>query len=289
VFESPTVAGLAARLSSAGVARAGLVVMPRPDRVPLSFAQRRLWFLHQLGGQSATYNIPFALRLSGTLNRAALQAALVDVITRHESLRTIFPEYDGVAYQQVLEPESACLPLRITQTSPAELPKVVTAAACYGFKLATEIPVRAELFVLTPQEQVLLIVVHHIAGDGSSMDPLVGDLAGAYAARCQGHAPDWTPLPVQYTDYTLWQHQLLGDQSDPNSLFATQLGYWTQALAGLPAQLTLPTDRPRPAVATYRGDYLTVEIPARVHQKLRELASACSWCCRPPWLLCCPN
>ncbi|MYW00835.1 condensation domain-containing protein, partial [Streptomyces sp. SID3343] len=113
---------------------------------------------------------------------------------------------------------------------------------------------------------------HHIAGDGWSLGPLASDLTGAYSARVQGVAPDWAALPVQYADYTLWQNELLGDQDDPDSLFATQIRYWTKALSGLPDRLVLPTDRPRPAVMTYRGDYLTVDIDAGLHQRLVDVA-----------------
>ncbi|MBV9141206.1 MAG: amino acid adenylation domain-containing protein, partial [Pseudonocardiales bacterium] len=272
LFETPTPAGVAARLGSAGPARLALKAGERPDVVPLSFAQRRLWFLHQMEGPSATYNIPLALRLSGTVNHPALQAALSDLIQRHESLRTVFPQVKGVPCQQVLDVHEACVVLRVTETTAAELPDMLARAARYGFDLSVEPPVRAELFVVAPDEQVLLLLVHHIAGDGWSLGPLARDLAQAYAARCRGAAPDWAPLPVQYADYTLWQHRLLGDPDDPTSLFAVQVGYWTQALAGLPEQLLLPTDRPRPAVASHRGDALTVGLDAVLHQGLTNLA-----------------
>ncbi|MGH3686621.1 MAG: non-ribosomal peptide synthetase, partial [Pseudonocardiaceae bacterium] len=272
LFETPTVAGLAAHLGDAGQARLALTRYERPDPLPLSFAQRRLWFLHQMEGPSATYNIPLALRLFGDLDQDALQAALGDVVARHESLRTIFPQIQAVPYQQILDANEACPALRVTQTTATELPEVLTAAARYGFDLAHEAPVRAELFTLAPDEHVLLILVHHIAGDGWSMDPLSRDLTQAYTARCQGQAPGWAPLPVQYADYTLWQHQLLGDHTDPDSLFSTQLAYWTHTLAGLPEHLVLPTDRPRPAIATYRGEYLTVQLDATLHHGLMDVA-----------------
>ncbi|MGH3755910.1 MAG: condensation domain-containing protein, partial [Pseudonocardiaceae bacterium] len=273
LFEAPTVAGLAGVLDQSGRARLALTRgEQRPERVPLSFAQRRLWFLHQMEGPSATYNIPLALRLSGELDREALRAALADVMGRHESLRTIFPQHEGVAYQRVLDPGSARPALHLTETTSTDLSRTVTAAARYEFDLGGEIPLRAELMVLGPDEQVLVLVVHHIAGDGWSLGPLSRDVALAYAARCRGQAPGWAPLPVQYVDYTLWQHQLLGDRADPDSLFATQVAYWTQALAGLPDQVTLPTDRSRPPVASYRGEYLSVGIEPALHQRLRELA-----------------
>jgi amino acid adenylation domain-containing protein/non-ribosomal peptide synthase protein (TIGR01720 family) len=272
LFEGPTVAGVAARLGKAGPARLALTRCERPERLPLSFAQRRLWFLHHLEGPSATYNIPLALRLSGELDREALHAALTDVVGRHESLRTLFPQRDGVACQFVLDASAADPVLRVTDVSEAELPEALAAAACYTFDLAGELPVRAELFALRPDEHVLVLVVHHIAGDGWSMGLLSTDLAVAYAARRQGHRPGWAPLVVQYADYSLWQHQLLGDQADPDSLFATQLAYWTQALTGLPERLTLPTDHPRPPVVSHRGDYLTVWVEPDLHQGLRQLA-----------------
>ncbi len=272
LFETPTVAGLAVRLCGAGQARLALTRYERPEVVPLSFAQRRLWFLHQMEGLSPTYHMPLALRLSGNLDRPALQTALGDVIARHESLRTVFPQQDGVPYQQVLDVDAACPRLPVTDSDETELSEVLAAAARRGFDLATEPPMRAELFVLAPDDHVLLIVVHHIAGDGWSMGPLSQDVARAYAARCRGEAPEWAPLPVQYADYTLWQHQLLGERTDPDSLFAAQVAYWTEALAGLPEQLELPTDRPRPALASYRGDVLAVRWEASLHQGLVRLA-----------------
>ncbi|PZS11642.1 MAG: non-ribosomal peptide synthetase, partial [Pseudonocardiales bacterium] len=272
LFETPTVAGVAAHLDDAGPARLALTPYERPDPLPLSFAQRRLWFLHQLEGSSPTYNLPLALRLCGTLDRPALHAALGDVVARHESLRTTFPQLDGVPYQQVLDAQNSCPRLTMTETTAARLPEVLAAAAQYGFDLGAEPPVRAELFVLRPDEHVLLVVVHHIAGDGWSMGPLSADLAAAYTARCHGRPLAWSPLPIQYADYTLWQHHLLGERTDPDSLFAAQLAYWTEALAGLPEQLTLPVDRPRPPVASYRGGLVEVVLGAELHQGLRELA-----------------
>ncbi|MGH3809885.1 MAG: amino acid adenylation domain-containing protein, partial [Pseudonocardiaceae bacterium] len=272
LFETPTPAGLATRLGEAGQARLPVTAGVRPDVVPLSFAQRRLWFLHRLEGPSATYHIPLALRLSGPLDQTALQTALGDVIARHESLRTVFPEREGVPYQQILDADAACPPLVVTPTSHTELPERLAVATGRGFDLGTEAPVRAQLFVLAPEEQVLLVVVHHIAADGWSMRPLLADLATAYAARCHGQAPHWAPLPVQYGDYTLWQHHLLGDHTNPDSLFTTQVAYWTHALADLPDQLVLPTDRPRPAIATYRGAQLTVDLDATLHHGLVNLA-----------------
>ncbi|WP_459979735.1 condensation domain-containing protein, partial [Mycobacterium avium] len=140
----------------------------------------------------------------------------------------------------------------------------IEAAARHSFDLATEIPLRARLFRITDDEHVLVAVLHHIAADGLSMAPLVADLGMAYASRCAGHAPGWAPLPVQYADYTLWQRAQLGDVADAESPMAAQLAYWEQQLAGLPERLALPTDRPYPPVADYRGASVLVDWPAEL-------------------------
>uniref|UniRef100_UPI00055AF4D6 condensation domain-containing protein n=1 Tax=Streptomyces sp. NRRL S-350 TaxID=1463902 RepID=UPI00055AF4D6 len=119
---------------------------------------------------------------------------------------------------------------------------------------------------------VLLLVLHHIAGDGWSMAPLARDLSTAYAARTNGCAPAWAPLPVQYADYALWQRELLGTDTDPDSLATRQLTYWTQQLADLPEELQLPLDRPRPAVASHRAGAVTADLPAHAHDRLTRLA-----------------
>ncbi|MBV9188688.1 MAG: AMP-binding protein, partial [Acidobacteria bacterium] len=274
LFEAPSVAGLAQRLTGAQAARPPLQPLERPAEIPLSFAQRRLWFLHRLEGPSPTYNIPVGLRLRGALDQAALEAALADVVARHESLRTIFPERDGVPCQRILRTEEARLRLKITtQTlSEAALPEALRAAARWGFDLSAELPLRAELFRLSPEEHVLVLVLHHIASDGWSLGPLARDLGRAYAARCRGEEPRWAPLPVQYADYSLWQQQLLGSEADPQSPIGRQIAFWTQALAGLPEQLALPTDRPRPAVATYRGGSVPLRVGPELHGRLLGLA-----------------
>ncbi|WP_329168719.1 non-ribosomal peptide synthase/polyketide synthase [Streptomyces sp. NBC_01267] len=272
LFRTPTPAGLAAGLHDAGTARQALVPRPRRELMPLSFAQRRLWFLQQFGAPSATYHMPLALRLSGDLDRAALSAALVDVVTRHETLRTVFPHAGGIPYQRVLDTTEVALPLAVRTAGETEVPALLREAAVRGFDLTSEVPLRAELFALAPDEHVLLLVMHHIVGDGWSMGPLARDLAAAYATRQDGGAPAWPSLPVTYGDYTLWQHEILGDEDDADSVFARQVAYWTQTLAGLPEQLQLPTDRPRPAAISYSGDLLELRIDAELHTALVELA-----------------
>jgi amino acid adenylation domain-containing protein/non-ribosomal peptide synthase protein (TIGR01720 family) len=271
LFEAPTVAALAGRLDSAAGARQPLRAQERPDPLPLSFAQRRLWFLNRMEGPSATYNVPSVLRLSGDLDRAALEEALADLVARHEILRTVFPEADGAPRQHIRGPETT-IPLTVVDTDEDALPGLLAATATRGFDLTVQLPLRATLFRLGATEHVLALVVHHIATDGWSGATLLRDFAAAYAARRADRAPDWAPLPLQYADYALWQRAHLGDQDDPDSLISRQLAHWRTTLAGLPDELALPTDRPRPAVSSYRGRTLECTLSPELHRKVAELA-----------------
>lgn len=280
VISADTAANLVeyARTSGAPRHRGGfrpLRASARPPVVPLSFAQRRLWFLDQLLGPSPVYNMAVALQLQGHLDSAALGAALIDVVNRHESLRTVFPATDG-APQQLVIPTASVNPFSdiIDASSwPADrLTAAVEEAARHSFDLATEIPLRTRLFRTGADEHVLVAVAHHIAADGWSVALLTSDLGAAYASRCAGRAPDWAELPVQYLDYTLWQRDALGNLDDPDSPIAAQLAYWEDALAGMPERLELPTDRPYPPVADHDGAKVVVEWPASVQQCVRDLA-----------------
>ncbi|RZB19947.1 non-ribosomal peptide synthetase [Streptomyces sp. F001] len=276
LFSAPTVAAVAGVLDAASdpAGRPVLTAGVRPQPMPLSFAQRRLWFLYRFEGPSPTYNVPVVLRLSGVLDAQALRTALDDVVARHEALRTVFPDVDGRPYQDIRPAAGARPVLEVETVAEAELAGAVDRAVRYAFDLATELPVRAALFTVDDavDEHVLVLVIHHIAGDGWSMGPLARDLSTAYTARCAGRAPVWEPLPVQYADYTLWQRELLGDENDPDSVLATQLDYWRKALAGLPERLELPTDRPYPEQAGYDGASLPVQVDAELHQALTSLA-----------------
>ena len=273
VFEAPTPAGLAAVLRGADASRLPLAARVRPERVPLSFAQQRLWFVAQLEGPSAIYNNPVALRLDGDLDVAALEAALADVIARHEVLRTVFPVADGQPYQRVLGMTEAGWRLEIIETGEQDLPAALAQAAAEPFDLATQqIPVRARLLRAAADVHVLVVVLHHIATDGWSSGIFARDLAQAYAARRQGRAPGWAPLPVQYADYAIWQRDLLGSEDDPDSLLSRQVAWWRDALAGAPPELALPADRPRPAVPSHHGHAVPLDIPAEVHAGLAALA-----------------
>ncbi|MEO3763823.1 amino acid adenylation domain-containing protein [Streptomyces sp. B5E4] len=276
LFEKPTVARLAEVLRQGGAdARPALVPMTRPDPLPQSFAQRRLWFLHQMEGPSPTYNLPVVLRLTGTLDVDCLRAALADVVARHESLRTVFPDEGAVPCQHVLAPEQARPALPVTEVDAGDLNDAVAAAVRHPFDLTAEIPLHAELFTAGTGTHVLVVVVHHIAADGWSLAPLRYDLAVAYRARLAGHAPEWAPLPVQYADYTLWQREYLGAHDDPGSTWSNQLDHWRGALDGLPERIALPVDRPHPAEASHDGDTLTFRWDVDLHEGLARLARGC--------------
>ena len=217
--------------------------------------------------------IPLAVRLGGALDRAALEGALADLVERHESLRTVFPETLGVPRQEVL---SGVRPvLEVVAVGADELAGALSAAAGRGFDLSAEVPLRAHLFALSSDEHVLLLSLHHIAGDGWSLRPLVRDLSAFYRARREGVASGLSALPVQYADYTLWQRAVLGEEADPGSAIARQLGYWRDRLAGLPEELDLPSDRGRPAVSSHGGGSVAFSIGAELHGGLAGLARGC--------------
>ncbi|MGB9999148.1 amino acid adenylation domain-containing protein, partial [Streptomyces pseudogriseolus] len=241
--------------------------------IPLSFAQRRLWFVDRFEGPSPTYNGAFSLRLTGDLDVEALQAALRDVLDRHEALRTVIVEDDdGVPHQRVLASGEKPFRLPVVEVTEEELAAAVDRTATETFDLAADVPVRAALLRCGPCDHTLVVVAHHIAVDGESFGPLFRDLTTAYAARAEGGAPAWEPLPVQYADYTLWQLDVLGDEDDPESLSARQLEYWREALADLPQPLPLPTDRPRPRVMRSEGDRVRFDIDPGLLRSVEKLA-----------------
>jgi nonribosomal peptide synthetase DhbF len=272
LFQVSTIAGLAELLDQASQSRPSLTPMPRPARIPLSFAQRRLWLMNQLENSNPAYNMPLALRLSGVLDRDALQAALDDLVQRHESLRTIYPNEDGLPYQQILDGEQARALLIEADSSEDEIAAQLHAAARLGFDLGNTIPLRPHLFRLAADEHVLLLLTHHIVGDGASLLPLARDLSIGYAARSEGKAPGWAPLPLQYADYALWQQELLGSEDDADSMAGRQREFWRETLRDLPERLSLPVDRPHPAVPSYEGDVVPMQIPAHVHERMLQLA-----------------
>ncbi|MET8498561.1 amino acid adenylation domain-containing protein [Streptomyces microflavus] len=282
VFRHSTAAAVAAQVrtrSGAAAASVPLSLLPRTGPLPLSPSQQRLWFLHRLEGPSPTYNIPLVLSVNGPLDRDALQLALHDLVDRHETLRTVYPptdngpgaDGDGTPHQVILPPghEAARPVLRL-----AEPGSDLTEAVRHCFDLAAEPPLRTVLFSDSPAHHTLLLLLHHIAGDGASTTPLARDLATAYTARLSGSAPEFTPLAGQYVDHAARLQQLLGTPAAPTPLAEAQLAHWREALAGLPDQLELPTDRPRPPVATSAGDTVPFALDAATHEALRRVARA---------------
>src|SRR5690606_25143746 len=188
-------------------------------------------------------------------------------------LRTVFPvDADGAPRQEVLP--VAGLTVAVEFVSERELDAAVSAFAARPFALDREIPFRVALFLVGAGEYALAIVLHHIAADGLSLPVLAADTAAAYAARRAGLPPQWSPLPRQYADYALWQRERLGEATDPESLMARQLDFWSAELAGAPEHLELPADRPRPAVADGAGATHRIEIPAETHARATRLARA---------------
>ncbi|MER7923550.1 amino acid adenylation domain-containing protein [Streptomyces sp. NPDC096057] len=279
VFAAPTAAGVARLVDGAGASDgAPLRRRERPERVPLSYAQQRMWFLNRIEGAdgdgegAAAYNQPFALRLSGRPDVAALEAALGDVADRHESLRTVFPDVEGVPYQEIREGVEGRPRLRVIEAG-EHWREVMAEETGRGFDIGVELPWRTSLLRVAEEEWVLLLVSHHIASDGWSMGVLARDLRTAYRSRHGGRPPEWEPLPVQYADYALWQREVLGELDDPDSAGAGQIAYWRQALAGAPQETALPFDRPRPATPSFRSGSVPVGVDAATHARLAELAA----------------
>ncbi|MFJ5034440.1 amino acid adenylation domain-containing protein [Streptomyces sp. NPDC088560] len=243
--------------------------------IPLSPGQQRLWFINRFDGASGAYNSPMAVRLRGRIDVDFLHAALMDVVGRHEVLRTMFPERAGEPYQCIVDDARALVELVVEECSAAELESAVSREAGRAFDLERDLPIRARLFVTGLDEAVLLVVMHHIATDGWSVAPFFRDLSTAYGARVRGGVPEWDPLPVQYADYTLWQRELLGSEADPGSLMSRQLNYWRGLLDGFPDELALPFDRSRGVTASYEGGAVWGVSERGVCSRLAELAGGC--------------
>ncbi|MEU3650030.1 amino acid adenylation domain-containing protein [Lentzea sp. NPDC034063] len=270
LFEAPTVARLSELLDTTQRRRPAISRAARPEKPAVSFAQRRMWLLHQMGDAGAAYHIPLTLHLTGPLDVEALADAIVDVVERHEVLRTRIGHADGTLWQAISESGSDRPRLTTTTVTADELAAAVDTNARQAFDLTHDLPLRARLFALGENDHVLSLVLHHIAADGWSLGPLAQDLIAAYAARSAGHPPVWKPLAVQYADYAAWQQRLLGDGS-PTALGSAQIRFWTGQLDGAPPELTLPTDRPRPPVATHRGGSVPLVVEPELHSALMTL------------------
>ncbi|WP_425296508.1 condensation domain-containing protein [Nocardia cyriacigeorgica] len=249
-----------------------LMRRPRPAFVPLAPAQERMWHAAR-AGRSADWNVARAVRIRGaSIDVAALVAALGDVIARHEPLRTRYPATEHGPAQIVVPMAEAEPDIRVCPVPEAELAARLAELAGREFDLAVQLPLRARVLLVGDDDVVLLLVAHHISIDGRSVAPLLRDLGAAYTARAGGRAPVLPPLPVDYADYTLWKHALLGDFADEWSRATQQLRYWANTLAGRPAMLHFPYDRPRPAVPPGDGATVAVAFAPPVHAALLERA-----------------
>ena len=267
LFETSTLADLAKRVSVLKTGtRPVLRRQVRPATVPLSYPQQRMWLTAQLRGGDGAYHIPVVIRLSDGLDADALGTAVSDVARRHEPLRTRFPLVDGQPRQQVVPMAELGELLVRERIAPGDLEDAVRRVVRARFDLTTQIPLRARLLELGPDDFALVLVLHHITADGASMEPLMRDLGEAYERRRAGHPPQWTELPVGYADFALWQRELV-------RLTRPQLEYWQHLLAGVPDELALPADRARPAEPTYRGQSVPLSVPAEVHEQVMAMAA----------------
>ncbi|MEA2694984.1 MAG: hypothetical protein QOJ16_4371, partial [Acidobacteriota bacterium] len=256
VFETPTIAGLAAAIAGdlpTATRVPPLLPAARPREIPLSFAQERLWFLDQLDPGSVAYNMPLPVRLSGALKPAVLAAVLDEVVRRHEVLRTTFPVSAGRPVQAIAPPGELALPLIDLAGLPgearaAETARLGAADTARPFDLARGPLIRADLLRLAASEHALLLSLHHIASDGWSIGVLIREVAALYTAFAAGRPSPLPELAVQYADFALWQRGWLAGET-----LAGELAYWRERLAGAPEVLDLPLDLPRPAVRTFRG------------------------------------
>jgi amino acid adenylation domain-containing protein len=242
LFDAPTVAGLADTLVTRTRSFRPVLRRRTSQRdllIPLSYPQRGLWFLNQLSPADTSYHVRLTWRFSGELDDVALHRALRDVVLRHGSLRTVFPEIDGQPEQRVRALAELGPLLRCTDITDEEVAAAEEQTVARAFNLGQDIPLRAELLRTRPHEGLLILVVHHVAFDGWSESIFCRDLSLAYAARAAGGAPEWPELLVHYTDYAHWQHELLGAQEDPDSLLARQLTYWQNRLNGMPQEAGL--------------------------------------------------
>ncbi|MES2758519.1 MAG: non-ribosomal peptide synthase/polyketide synthase [Pseudomonadota bacterium] len=273
VFEAATVGALARRIASLRRLEPGLTLPPltaqsRGERVPLSFAQQRLWFIEQLEDLGAAYHIPAAFHLEGELDVDALERSLAEIVSRHENLRTHFVAVDGDS-AQVVGPAGAfrLAKVDVSGVEEAERLRLLREETQRRFDLARGPLFRAVLFRLSAQHHVLAMTMHHIVSDGWSMGVLLGEIGALYGAFREGRTSQLEPLPVQYADYAIWQRDWLQGE-----VLERQLAYWKGQLAGAPAALELPTDRPRPAVQSFRGERLAVALPAPLSRDVEALA-----------------
>ena len=274
LFEAPTVRLLAEHVSKADKVRAPLVPQPRPERIPLSYAQRRLWFIDQLEGSSAEYNMPQALRLRGQLNLQALQRAIDAIVERHESLRTHFAQIEGEPVQIIEPPRPFEIPLEDLSSLPEEeqrdrVLEIMRREWEEPFNLSTGPVLRMKLIKVSERDYVLLRNFHHIVSDGWSQSVFNREFMLLYESFQQGRENPLRPLAIQYADFALWQRKWLDEDA-----LARDVDYWKKQLQDIPEQLELPRDRPRQAMQTYKADYCSATLTGQQVNALKQFSQA---------------
>ncbi len=277
MFEGPTVAGLGERIEEAQRVGEGLEAptigrASRDQEIPLSFAQQRLWFLDQLEPNSAFYNIPAAVRLTGELDEEALERTFGEIVRRHEVLRTRIGTIEGRPVQVISEPEPFKIEVedisqKDEEEGEREAERIAVEESQKPFDLAAGPMIRVRLIRTGQQEHVLVVVMHHIISDGWSMGVMIREMAVLYEAYREGRELPLAELEIQYADYAVWQREYLQGE-----VLQRQVEYWKQQLQGAPPLLELPTDRPRPAVQSYRGAKQSFILPETITEGLRELS-----------------
>src|SRR2546429_1293221 len=277
LFETPTLEQFAQRITTIYQTTQGVHVAPiepilRPAVLPLSFAQQRLWFLDQWEPNSPLYNVPLAMRLNGSLQLTVLEQSLNEIIRRHETLRTTFATVEGQPVQ-VIAPSLSLELLTVDLSAVAlleqesEVQRLTSDEAQRPFDLTRGPLLRAQVLRLSELWHVLQFTMHQLFSDDWTLEVLFQELSALYAAYATGQPSPLPQLPIQYADFSLWQRQWLQGEE-----LEGQLAYWQQHLVGAPAVLELPTDRPRPAVQTFRGASHSFELSKRLSQGLKRLS-----------------
>lgn len=266
-LRSETQALVAMRLKNWELRQTGRHSLRRRNKLeaPLSFAQQRLWFLEQLEPGQPVYHVHCALRFSGPLHRSHLQAALDEIVRRHESLRTVFTTRDGVPIQRVREPCAA--PLKVIAVAEKDLRAQMETEAERPFDLGRDLLLRAALFQIAPEEHVLQFTLHHIASDAWSLELLLDECLKLYRQGLQGQSPSLAELPIQYTDFAMWQRESTEAQA-----LRRHLDYWKQKLSRSPELLQLPTEAGAPVIPSNRGATASLLLSRDMFQSLSRLA-----------------
>ncbi|WP_103866071.1 non-ribosomal peptide synthetase [Aquimarina sp. I32.4] len=269
IFELPTIFSLSKSIEADKNNKSILPeieVYSRPSLIPLSFAQERLWFLDKLTG-SVNYHIPIVLKIQGELNFSQIESSLEDIIDRHEILRTIYEEINGKLYQKILNKESKLSEIQKLNLSRKDVLKdLINDEISKPFDLSKDLPIRIKLIEITPNEYILIMVVHHIASDGWSMNLLINEFSELYKSKIKNYLPKLDKLSIQYADYVLWQNSYLNED-----LLEHQLQYWENKLQNV-EPLNLPTDFKRPSLQSNKGNTLNFSIDKLLENKLKKLA-----------------